>query len=49
MMATNTRTLSWPKRITGPLAGFFVLWAIVSLLTRRASQRSRMTPQQAYS
>jgi len=48
MMATNTRTISWPKRITGPLAGFLVLWFMVSLLKRRANQPTRRTSGEAY-
>jgi hypothetical protein len=36
LFASNTRTLSWPKRLTGSVVGFLVLWGMVSLIARRA-------------
>ena len=34
-MASNSRVISWPKRIAGPVAGFLVLWLVVTLITNR--------------
>jgi hypothetical protein len=40
LFAANTRALSWPKRIAAPLAGFVLLWFLVSLMARRGGTRN---------
>jgi len=38
-VAANSRVISWPKRISGPIAGFLVLWMVVALITNRTVVR----------
>jgi hypothetical protein len=40
LFAANTRTVSWPKRVAAPLAGFVLLWFLVSLMARRHGTRN---------
>jgi hypothetical protein len=37
--AANTKSVSWPKRIGGGLAGFAALWVVVAFVTARATKR----------
>ena len=39
--AANTKSVSWPKRIGGGLAGFAALWGVVAFVTARATKRER--------
>jgi hypothetical protein len=39
LFASNTNAMSWSKRVAGPVAGFFLLWFIVSLIARRSGTR----------
>jgi hypothetical protein len=39
LVAENSRLINWPKRIGGTLAALVGLWAIVSLITRRAPRQ----------
>jgi hypothetical protein len=36
LLASNSRAISWPKRILGPGAAFLLLWGLVALLAHRA-------------
>ena len=38
-MASNSRFITWPKRIAGPVAGFLALWMVVALFTNRTMAR----------
>ena len=40
-MASNSRVISWPKRIAGPVAGFVALWILVALFTNRTMARKQ--------
>ena len=39
--AANSKSVNWPKRISGGLAGFAALWAVVALVTARSTKRER--------
>jgi len=43
LLASNTHAINWLNRIVGPLAGFLVLWGIVTLITNRANLRKAAT------
>jgi len=41
--AANTKSVSWPKRIGGGLAGFAALWTVVAFVTARLPKRESKT------
>jgi hypothetical protein len=49
MLAQNTRTPSWSKRVGGPLAAFLLLWILVTLALRYAGNTLQPAPKPANS
>jgi hypothetical protein len=41
--AANTKSVSWPKRIGGGLAGFLALWVLVAFVTDRTGRKEAKT------
>ena len=41
--AANTKSVSWPKRIGGGLAGFLALWVLVAFVTDRSGRKETKT------
>ena len=45
MLAQNTRTPSWSKRVGGPLAAFLLLWILVTLVLRYPGNTLQPAPK----